>query len=311
MTSAQTPMPDATKVVDSMEQMSAGPYEGQRRSSARGFCCTGTFTPTGDAAPLTTAAHLQHQPVPVTVRFSNSDGNPHVPDGAPVTRGMAVRFHLPDGAETDLLGITVPLFVASTPPEFLALTQALRPNPVTGHPDPAEVHAFVAEHPHLASAVAQQPPIPVSYGRAAYWAIHAFVWVDDAGRRQPVRYRWEPASGRASLSAQDAASRAPGYLTQEFQQRLQDGPVAFTLQVQLGEAGDPTHDPTVAWPDTRKELTVGHLELTAPVVDQSHWSEQRFDPTRITSGIELSDDPVLAFRTHAYAESFHRRSRHG
>ena len=49
-------------------------------------------------------------------------------------------------------------------------------------------------------------------------------------------------------------------------------------------------------------------ELTAPVDDQEHWAEQRFDPTRVTAGIELSDDPVLAFRSLAYAESYRRRS---
>ena len=51
---------------------------------------------------------------------------------------------------------------------------------------------------------------------------------------------------------------------------------------------------------------VGRLELTAPVDDQGYQAEQGFDPTRITAGIELSDDLVLAFRAHAYEES--RRS---
>jgi catalase len=292
-----------------MERMSGGPYPGYRRSSARGTCVAGTFTPTGEASALTTAAHLQHQQVPVTVRFSNSEGNPHTPDAAPVTRGMATRFHLPDGTGTDLLGITVPLFVASTPEEFLGLTEALRPDPTTGHPDPAAVQAYVAAHPHLAPAVMQQPPVPVSYGSVAYWAIHAFVWVDARGGRRPVRYRWEPVSGRTALTAEEAATRTADYLTEEFHERLRGGPVAFTLQVQLGEDGDATHDPTVPWPDTRKELTAGRLELTAPVQDPEHWAGQRFDPTRLTLGIALSDDPVLAFRAHAYAESFDRRTR--
>jgi catalase len=44
------------------------------------------------------------------------------------------------------------------------------------------------------------------------------------------------------------------------------------------------------------------------VADQAHWAAQVFDPTRITGGIELSDDPVLAFRSHAYAVSYDRRS---
>jgi catalase len=33
-----------------------------------------------------------------------------------------------------------------------------------------------------------------------------------------------------------------------------------------------------------------------------------FDPTRVTDGIELSDDPILRFRPHAYAESVLRRT---
>ena len=33
-----------------------------------------------------------------------------------------------------------------------------------------------------------------------------------------------------------------------------------------------------------------------------------FDPTRVTTGIELSDDPVLRFRRRAYSESVARRT---
>ena len=33
-----------------------------------------------------------------------------------------------------------------------------------------------------------------------------------------------------------------------------------------------------------------------------------FDPTRVTDGIELSDDPVLRFRPGAYSESVARRA---
>jgi catalase len=34
-----------------------------------------------------------------------------------------------------------------------------------------------------------------------------------------------------------------------------------------------------------------------------------FDPTRVTDGIELSGDPILAFRTQAYGVSIARRTR--
>jgi catalase len=33
-----------------------------------------------------------------------------------------------------------------------------------------------------------------------------------------------------------------------------------------------------------------------------------FDPSRVTDGIELSDDPILNFRPRAYSVSIERRS---
>ncbi|MFI1919686.1 catalase [Nocardia sp. NPDC020380] len=106
----------------------------------------------------------------------------------------------------------------------------------------------------------------------------------------------------------EIATSADNYLTTELAERLEHQPVAFTLRVQLGEADDPTHDPTIAWPDQRREITAGRLELSAPVDDQDHWEAEGFGPTRSTPGIELSDDPILAFRARAYAESLNRRS---
>jgi len=239
-----TAVPAPALVVDSMEAMSGGPYPGYRRSGARGVCLRGTFAPSGEAAAWTTAAHLQGMPVPVVARFSNSEGNPQAPDTVPVARGLAVRFQLPGGG-TDLIGLSVPRFVAATPQEFLKLTGVLRPDPATGAPDLAAVGGWVGAHPHLAEPIGQRPPIPAGYETAAYWAIHAFIWVDENGRRQPVRYRWEPVAGRIELTEQEAAARQPHYLSAALHERLAQAAVAFTLKVQLGDDGDPTHDHTV------------------------------------------------------------------
>jgi catalase len=120
-----------------------------------------------------------------------------------------------------------------------------------------------------------------------------------------VRYRWEPEAGQIDLTAQEAAARPAHYLTAALHARLEQGAVAFTLRVQLGEEGDPTHDPTVVWPKERKELTAGRLVLTGPADDPG-----AFNPTRLTPGIEPSNDPVLAFRGPTYPESVRRRTRH-
>jgi catalase len=299
----------ASRAVDAIERVS-GTFPALRRVHSRGLCYEGTFTPSGEAAPLTSAAHLQKDPTPVIVRLSNSNTDPRTPDGIRAGRGMAVRFRLPDGSTTDLVSVNLPVFFAATPQMFVDLLSALEKDPATGATDPARVQAFVAANPQAGPGLqeASRMPIPVSYGTARYWAIHAFTWVNAAGESRSVRYRWEPDAGAQALAEDEAAALGPRYLDEELAKRLADGPVGFTLRVQLGDETDPTDDPTAAWPQDRPEIAAGRLQITAPVADQEHWAAKVFDPTRVTAGIELSDDPVLAFRSQAYSVSYERRS---
>jgi catalase len=50
------------------------------------------------------ALHFKHE-VPVTVRFSANSGIPKIADTDPRAdpRGLAIRFRLPDGSDTDLV----------------------------------------------------------------------------------------------------------------------------------------------------------------------------------------------------------------
>jgi catalase len=65
------------------------------------------------------------------------------------------------------------------------------------------------------------------------------------------------------------------------------------------------------WPDSRKTVDMGTISLTA--VDADSVSAEKalaFDPTRLTDGIELSDDPLPALRSRVYALSVaHRHTR--
>jgi len=79
--------------------------------------------------------------------------------------------------------------------------------------------------------------------------------------------------------------------------------------VSLAGVGDALDDPSVAWPDDRERITVGHIEITGLAFDRERDGDVLvFDPTRITDGIALSNDPILRFRHDAYAESVLRRS---
>src|SRR6266487_251972 len=245
----------AVEMVDEMERV-GGVSPGYRRAHARGLCFQAVFTPSGEARALTSAAHLQAEPVPSTVRFSNASIDPHTPD----TRGpwgMAVKFHLPDGTDTDIVSVSLTVFLASTPETFLEFVRASAPDPGFGGPNPDRIGAFLAAHPESAPGVgevaAQRPP--VSYATLGYSALHAFTWVSAAGRRTSVRYRWRPAAGVATLPEPQAAARE--YLADGLARRLAEGAAGFSLHVQLAEAGDPTDDSTRSWPSDRPEIVAG------------------------------------------------------
>ena len=72
---------------------------GFRRAHARGYGFRGHFTASKEAAELTTAEHMQGEPVETVVRLSNGSVNPYAPDRTSERRGsvlgLAVRFELP------------------------------------------------------------------------------------------------------------------------------------------------------------------------------------------------------------------------
>ena len=71
---------------------------------------------------------------------------------------------------------------------------------------------------------------------------------------------------------------------------------------------DKTDDVTVNWPEDRALVNLGELVITGTVADSAAAEKAIvFLPTAVVDGIEPSDDPLLASRTSAYAESYGRR----
>jgi catalase len=147
---------------------------------------------------------------------------------------------------------------------------------------------------------------PVSYATCNYYAIHAYRFIDGDGVLRYVRYTFRPEAEDKRLSPLAARRRGRDYLQEDMRRRL---PVRFALELQLAEPGDTVDDPTADWPRERRRVNAGTLELTAVDTERESGDDVLvFDPSRVTSGIELSDDPILRFRPAAYSESIARRS---
>jgi len=301
----------AQQIFDTMLQV-PGNKPGLRPVHAKGIVCQGTFIPSKNAADLSKAPHFQGPSVPVTVRFSNGSPDPSIPDNSPIAgpRGMAIRFTLSGGENTDIVAISHDGFVVGTGQEFLELQQAVvATDPSKPHPWPIET--FLTAHPLAMKFVNENKVIPASFANESFFSNNAFVFVNKNGARQIGRYKILPVAGQHSLIDTEAKTKSADFLVQDLKTRLATGSVKFRLVVQLPNAGDPTKDSSHVWPDDRKTIEVGEIRVSSVVSDNAEAEKAlAYDPVNLTDGIELSDDPLPALRSKVYALSVQHRRQH-
>lgn len=306
---AAEPEATADQVVSAIEA-AFGITPGQRRNHTKGTCATGEFIGNPDAAAYSRSPLFSGRPLPVVARFSLAGGNPGAPDTARNPRGMALEFSLPEGGLQHMTMLNTPMFGAARPETFLAQMVAQRPDPATGKPDPAKLKAFRDSHPDSlpqAGFLAKNNP-PVSYANSAYFGIHTFRFIDRDNRARLVRWRFVPQDGEQQLTGAALKTAPANFLEQALIERTRRGPVRWDMMLTLGEPGDPEDNPTLAWPEGRKEVKAGTLTLTSAMPQVGAACEKvNFDPLVMGDGIAPTNDPILLFRSPAYAVSFAKR----
>ena len=271
-----------------------------RAVHAKGIVLEGRFAPTAQARTLCTAAVFAGQSLPVTVRFSDFTGLPDIADTDDNAnpRGMAVRFHAGDGADLDVVTHGFNGFPSATAQEFLELLRAL----AASGPEaakPTALDTYLANHPAARTFFTTQKPPPVSFGTAAYFGVNAVTFIDSAASRSHVRHRFAPTAGEHYLDPATRATMGPDYLSEEIARRVAAGPVGFDWQVQVAEPGDVLDDPSTAWPESRRLLTVGTVSIDRLAADQAAADKILFGPGLLPPGIEAAD-PMLSIRDAAY-----------
>ncbi len=299
--------PIETQIVDAMNK-AFGVHPGFRANHAKGLVVEGTFKALPEAASLSKASLFNGSTIPLTARFSDATGVPKIPDGSPDANphGIAIKFHLPDGSDTDLVINALKFFPVSNGADFRDLLLAAAESP-PGAPKPSKIEQFAAAHPSVAAANATVKT-PDSFAGEDYYGINAFVFVNKANQRQAFRYHLVPEHSR-HLDPAEAAKKSPDFLIEEMKERLQKGPVTFHLMAQLAAPGDPANDAAKPWPDDRKTADLGVVTITK-AAENSLEAEKPllFLPGQLTDGIEESDDPLIGIRNGAYAVSFSRRN---
>jgi catalase len=311
--SAQSATPPATvepaTVIQTMEG-TFGVHAGQRRNHTKGTCAAGEFVGTPEAAKLSKSALFSGKPIPIVARFSLGGGDPGIPDNAITVRGMALEFRIPGGGLQHITMINSPIFPVAAPAEFNQLLILARPDPKTGQPDGKKLGEFMAAHPQAVAQgkyMSEHSP-PRNYFSTTYFSVHTFKFIDAKNAEHLVRWRFVPKGGEAVMTAAEAKAAPHDFLEKNFIAQTKKGPVQWDMVVYVGQPGDPETNATQAWPESRTHFTAGTLTISQATPQPGAPCEKiNFDPLVMADGIGPTQDPILLFRSPAYAISFAKR----
>ncbi|MCP2216041.1 catalase family peroxidase [Bradyrhizobium elkanii] len=282
-----------------------GPALGRRRNHAKGICFTGFFEASGNGAAILSSSLVMRGRYPALGRFNLGTADPNATDATVRVRGMSLRLASPGGQEWRMAMIDPPFFPVSNPRAFHDMLIA------SASKDPDAMKAFIASNPEYGAFAewAKTAPFTSSYAEERYNSLDSFVFTDDYGVNHTVRWSFLPAATPTLLSSDELAKRGPDFLEQEISARVRTGPPHWTMIATVANPGDPTSDPSRAWPEDRRTVEIGTLvvQRTEPEAD-GPCRDINFDPTVLPSGIKPSDDPFPAARSSVYRVSYDLRT---
>lgn len=293
-----------TKIVDSLAP-ATGPALGHRRNHAKGICFTGTFESNGNGEELSRAQVFSRGQYPALGRFNLATPDPDAQDAAVRVRGMGLQISTEDGEQWRAALIDPPFFPVATPEAFYELLEASHSK------DPDAMKAFVARHPEFAAfgEWAKSAPWTASYAEEPYNSLNSFIFIDNSGGEHAVRWSLLPQAEIVPITDADLAKLGPDHLEQEITDRVAKAPQRWTMAVTVADPGDPTADPSKAWPQGRRTVEVGTLVVQKIEAERDGpCRDINFDPTILPNGIRVSDDPFPAARSSAYAKSYDLRT---
>jgi catalase len=293
-----------TKLVDAFAPPT-GAALGRRRNHAKGICFTGVFESNGNGAEFSRAQVFARGEYRALGRFNLGTPNPNAPDATVRVRGMGLQISTPAGQVWRSAMINAPVFPVATPQAFYGLLLA------SASTDPNAMKTFASEHPAIApfGAWAGSKSWTASYAEEPYNSLNAFVLVDQSGTQHPVRWSLIPNAQAVPITPEELAKRGPNFLEQEITERVREKPQRWTLILTLANPGDPTADPTKAWPEGRRTVEAGTLVVQQIESEpDGPCRDINFDPTILPTGIRVSDDPFPAARSSAYTRSYDLRT---
>ncbi|HAS47261.1 MAG TPA: catalase [Microscillaceae bacterium] len=289
----------ANQVADVFEEK-FGVHQGKRRNHIDGFCFVGEFKIKDKAIiNLTKSKIFSEIPLKVIGRFSHK-GGVKKDESASGEYGMAFEISLPDGLSHNFSMNTLDFFPVNTPEGFLQLMKAK----VSGKKE--DFAQLKKDHPEFVNYKKHYKNKPKkglrSYANHQFNSINSFLFVNDKGKITPVRWSFVPRNEETKL---DAVTQVDFY--KETQKALnKHQKLVWDMVVIVANEDDPVNDASALWTGDHQKIVAATLTVSA-VMPRGDCTDKNFDPLRLTEGIQPSKDPVLKFRSPAYAMSFSRR----
>ncbi|GKU77675.1 catalase [Paenibacillus sp. L3-i20] len=291
----------------------------ERVVHARGAGAHGVFRTENSMTEHTKALFLGEAgtETPVFVRFSTVINGTGSPETVRDPRGFAVKFYTQEG-NYDLVGNHLPVFFIRDAMKFPDMVHSLKPAPHTNIQDPARYWDFMTltpESTHMLTWLFSDDGTPASYREMDGFGVHAFKWINDAGKQTYVKYTWKSLQGVRNFTAEEASQMQAkdfNHATRDLYDAIELGNFPeWELHVQLMPrehvdryAFDPL-DPTKIWPEDMYPLNkVGTMTLNRnPVNYFAEVEQSAFSPGVLVAGIEPSEDKLLQGRLFSYPDT--------
>jgi catalase len=291
----------------------------ERVVHARGAGAHGVFRTEVSMKEHTKAHFMQAagEETPVFVRFSTVINGTGSPETARDPRGFAVKFYTQEG-NYDIVGNHLPVFFIRDAMKFPDMVHSLKPAPHTNLQDPARYWDFMTLSPestHMLTWLFSDDGTPATYREMDGFGVHAFKWINDAGKPTYVKYHWKSLQGVRNFNAAEASvmqGKDFNHATRDLHDAIELGQFPeWELHVQLMPiehmeryAFDPL-DPTKVWPEDMYPLQrVGTMTLNRnPVNYFAEVEQSAFSPSALVPGIEPSEDKLLQGRLFSYPDA--------
>ena len=227
---------------------------------------------------------------------------PRIPDYAKEGRGMAVKFYLPDGSTNGHRRAQPAVLLRANARGLPRLHAGAEADPERLMPDFDSARASRGAAGDPGRTVADPP---ASYATVPTTRSTPSAGSTPDGGARWVRYRFEPEAGEQTCAGGGQGARAA--TTSRRRSSGARGPPSG------GGRSSPTRRRRQR-PDCRLARRTRARGGRPPGADRPRTEREQgddilvFDPTRVTDGIELSDDQILRFRPRAYSVSVARRA---